>query len=116
MKEVVIYRQKSYSKDFTILSISNSFQCIENLSRTNCPVCMEDIHTSREPSQIPPCHHLIHKSCFYELTVTHNKLVCPICNKSLYHQDEIQPLWDYYDKEIENMPMSYPYEVINHSL
>ena len=76
---------------------------------------MEDIHTSREPSQIPPCHHLIHKSCFYELTVTHNKLVCPICNKSLYHQDEIQPLWDYYDQEIENMPMSYPYEVINHS-
>ena len=77
-------------------------------------MCLEDIHTSREPSQITPCHHLIHKSCFVELTVTHNKLVCPICNKSLYHKEEIQPLWDYYDREIELMPMTYPYEVNNH--
>ena len=88
-----------------------SIQCIENLSRTNCPVCLEDIHTSREPSQIPPCHHLIHKSCFAELTVKHNQLSCPVCKKSLYSEEALKPLWTFYDKEINFMPMTEMYQV-----
>lgn len=37
------------------------FQCVENVSRQNCPVCMEDIHTSRIGAHVLPCGHLLHK-------------------------------------------------------
>lgn len=37
-----------------------SWQCIEKSSHSNCPVCLEDLHTSRIAAHIPPCGHLIH--------------------------------------------------------
>lgn len=42
-------------------------RCVENVSRSNCPVCLEDIHTSRIPCHIPDCGHLLHRTCFEEL-------------------------------------------------
>lgn len=42
-------------------------QCVENVSRSNCPVCLGDIHTSRYPCHIPDCGHLLHKTCFDQL-------------------------------------------------
>ncbi len=40
------------------------FQCVENVSRQNCPVCMEDIHTSRIGAHVLSCGHLLHKWVF----------------------------------------------------
>lgn len=40
---------------------------MENVSRSNCPVCLGDIHTSRYPCHIPDCGHLLHKTCFDQL-------------------------------------------------
>lgn len=45
-------------------------QCVENISRSNCPVCLGDIHTSRYPCHIPDCGHLLHKTCFDQLVNT----------------------------------------------
>jgi len=47
--------------------LKNQHKCVEKTSRTNCPFCMEDIHTSRIPSHIPLCGHLIHKTCIAAL-------------------------------------------------
>lgn len=92
------------------INLKDKHTCIENVSHANCPVCLEDIHASREPSQIPPCHHLIHKSCFEQLTFVHNKLVCPVCNKSLYNEEALKPLWEFYDSEIKSIPMPEKYQ------
>ena len=103
------------------------FQCIENLSRANCPICQEDIHTSREPSQIPPCHHLIHKvqlhigscscdnneepllpqSCFDQL-VRSGHYFCPVCAHSLTDMTE---MWKIYDQNIAETPLPRVYQV-----
>lgn len=42
-------------------------RCVENISRSNCPVCLGAIHTSRIPCHIPDCGHLLHKMCFDQL-------------------------------------------------
>lgn len=45
---------------------SRRFKCVEKASKANCPVCLEDLHSSIVPSHVPPCSHLIHRS---ELTL-----------------------------------------------
>ncbi len=82
-------------------------QCIENLSRSNCPICLEDIHTSREPSQIPPCNHLIHKSCFDAL-IQAGHFFCPVCARSLVN---MAVMWGLYDQQIRETPLPKPYQV-----
>ena len=84
------------------LHVQGAHKCVERVSRSNCPVCQEDIHTSRIPSQvrrmmmivmivmimmimiplqIPPCNHLIHKTCFDEM-VSQGHYACPLCGVS----------------------------------
>lgn len=46
---------------------TDGHKCVENISRSNCPVCLGDIHTSRIPCHIPDCGHLLHKTCFDQL-------------------------------------------------
>ena len=77
------------------------------MSHANCPVCQEDLHTSREPCQIPPCHHLLHKSCFDRL-LANNHFYCPICYGSLM---DLSPIWKLYKKQIQNNPMPERYQV-----
>ena len=84
------------------------FQCIEKMSHANCPVCQEDLHTSREPCQIPPCHHLLHKSCFDRL-LANSHFYCPICYGSLM---DLSPIWKLYKKQIQNNPMPERYQVL----
>lgn len=57
---------------------------MENVSRSNCPVCLGDIHTSRYPCHIPDCGHLLHKTCFDQL-VSCVKLVLLLEGKSYQH-------------------------------
>lgn len=86
--------------------LEGKHKCIENLSRANCPICQEDIHTSREPSQIPPCHHLIHKSCFDQL-VRSGHYFCPVCAHSLTDMTE---MWKIYDQNIAETPLPRVYQ------
>ena len=64
-------------------------------------VCQEDLHTSKEPCQIPPCHHLIHKTCFDQL-IQNCHFYCPTCSKSLLN---LQPLWEAMKVQIDQFPM-----------
>eukprot|EP00095_Tigriopus_kingsejongensis_P002538 snap_masked-scaffold344_size201325-processed-gene-1.2 protein:Tk02538 transcript:snap_masked-scaffold344_size201325-processed-gene-1.2-mRNA-1 annotation:"hypothetical protein DAPPUDRAFT_190026" len=86
--------------------LEGNHRCIENLSRANCPICQEDIHTSREPSQIPPCNHLIHKSCFDQL-VRSGHFFCPVCAHSLV---DMRDMWRLYDQQIEETPLPAIYQ------
>ncbi|KPJ10434.1 RING finger and CHY zinc finger domain-containing protein 1 [Papilio machaon] len=57
-------------------------RCVENVSRSNCPVCLEDIHTSRIPCHIPDCGHLLHRPCFEQLLHS-GHYACPTCQTSM---------------------------------
>jgi len=86
--------------------LKNAHKCVEKVSRSNCPVCQEDIHTSRIPSQIPPCNHLIHKTCFDEM-ISNGHYACPICGVSMMNMTDV---WKIYDKEISETPMPEEYQ------
>jgi len=85
--------------------LEGAHKCVEKVSRGNCPVCQEDIHTSRIPSQIPPCNHLIHKNCFDDM-LNNGHYACPVCGVSMIPMKEI---WKIYDKDIEETPMPEEY-------
>ncbi|WAR22768.1 ZN363-like protein [Mya arenaria] len=70
-------------------------KCIEDSSRRNCAVCLEDLHTSRIDAHIPPCGHLIHRIYF-----------CPTCAQSLFDMKEA---WRNLDEDIANTPMPEEY-------
>ena len=78
---------------------------MEKMSRTNCPICMEDIHTSRIPSHIPSCGHLIHRTCFDEL-IRGGHYACPVCQTSMLNMESV---WQYLDHEIAATPMPVEY-------
>ncbi|XP_032591877.1 RING finger and CHY zinc finger domain-containing protein 1 [Drosophila grimshawi] len=81
-------------------------RCVENISRSHCPVCLGDIHTSRIPCHIPDCGHLLHKMCFDQLLAS-GHYTCPTCQTSLI---DMTALWDYLDAQALRMPVPLKYE------
>ncbi|XP_017069950.2 LOW QUALITY PROTEIN: RING finger and CHY zinc finger domain-containing protein 1 [Drosophila eugracilis] len=81
-------------------------RCVENISRSHCPVCLGDIHTSRIPCHIPDCAHLLHKMCFDQLLAS-GHYTCPTCQTSLI---DMTALWEYLDDQAERMPVPLKYE------
>lgn len=81
-------------------------QCVENISRSHCPVCLGDIHTSRIPCHIPDCGHLLHKTCFDQL-LNSGHYTCPICQTSLI---DMTALWEYLDAQAVSLPVPKKYE------
>ncbi|KAK5647491.1 hypothetical protein RI129_002383 [Pyrocoelia pectoralis] len=87
------------------VQLKNGHKCVENVSRANCPVCLEDIHTSRIPCHIPDCGHLLHRTCFEQLLQS-GHYACPICQTSLM---DMTQLWKYLDNEVAHTPMPPEY-------
>ncbi|XP_050321732.1 myb-like protein I isoform X2 [Bactrocera neohumeralis] len=81
-------------------------RCVENISRSHCPVCLGDIHTSRIPCHIPDCGHLLHKTCFDQL-LNSGHYTCPICQTSLI---DMTALWEYLDAQAVSLPVPKKYE------
>lgn len=88
------------------VQLKDSHKCVENVSRANCPVCLEDIHTSRIPCHIPDCGHLLHRTCFEQLLHS-GHYACPICQTSLL---DMTQLWKYLDNEVARTPMPPEYQ------
>ena len=63
-------------------------------SRQNrsCPVCQEDLFSSRDASHELPCGHAIHWHCFRQLAGHDSR--CPICKKTAETHDRMKPTWD----------------------
>lgn len=81
-------------------------RCVENVSRSNCAVCLEDIHTSRIPCHIPSCGHLLHRTCFEQLLCS-GYYACPTCQQSML---DMKQLWQYLDNEVNITPMPKEYD------
>ncbi|CAG0900697.1 unnamed protein product [Darwinula stevensoni] len=85
--------------------LQGNHKCVERVSRANCPVCLEDIHTSRIPSHIPPCGHLIHSTCFDDMLKS-GLYACPVCNTSMINMEKV---WQHLDEETQGTPMPDDY-------
>ena len=59
---------------------------------SNCPVCQEDLFSSRSASHEMPCGHAIHWHCFRKLTSFDTR--CPVCKKTAETHEVMQPIWD----------------------
>jgi len=58
---------------------------------SNCPVCQEDLFSSRSASHEMPCGHAIHWHCFRELTSFDSR--CPVCKKTAESHERMAPTW-----------------------
>jgi len=58
---------------------------------SNCPICQEDLFSSRFASHEMPCGHAIHWDCFKELTSYDTR--CPVCKKTAENPDHMQAIW-----------------------
>lgn len=88
------------------MSLEGKHRCVEESSRRNCAVCLDDLHTSRIDAHIPPCGHLIHSSCMKQCIKTGN-YACPTCGQSLF---DMKTVWTQLDQEVENTPMPEEYK------
>jgi RING finger and CHY zinc finger domain-containing protein 1 len=57
----------------------------------NCPVCQEDLFSSRQASHEMPCGHAIHWHCFKELTSFDTR--CPVCKKTAETPEQMASTW-----------------------
>ncbi|XP_027023931.1 RING finger and CHY zinc finger domain-containing protein 1 [Tachysurus fulvidraco] len=98
-------REKFFHCEKCNLCLANDLQgkhkCVENVSRQDCPVCMEDIHTSRIGAHVLLCGHLLHKTCF-ELMCKNGAYRCPLCMHSAL---DMKGYWEERDAEIAESPM-----------
>ena len=65
-------------------AVYDSHNCLADKYKNNCPVCREDMHTSRHSPQDLPCGHAIHSVCFRKLVAFDYR--CPICKKTVLIQ------------------------------
>lgn len=59
---------------------------------SNCPVCQEDLFSSRDASHELPCGHAIHWHCFKELASHDSR--CPMCKKTAETHERMLPTWN----------------------
>lgn len=80
-----------------------SHNCLKDKYKNNCPVCREDMHTSRHAPQDLPCGHAIHAHCFRKLAGFDYR--CPICKKTVVSQKSMAAAWAERKSDIESQPM-----------
>jgi len=77
--------------------------CLRDKYKNNCPVCREDMYTSRHAPQDLPCGHAIHAHCFRKLAGFDYR--CPICKKTVVSQRSMAASWAERATDIESQPM-----------
>jgi len=70
---------------------------------SNCPVCQEDLFSSRDASHELPCGHAIHWHCFQQLASHDSR--CPICKKTVESHERMKPMWDAMAMSITMQPV-----------
>ncbi|XP_074641658.1 RING finger and CHY zinc finger domain-containing protein 1-like [Tubulanus polymorphus] len=87
-------------------NLKEKHKCVEKASRNNCPVCLEDLHTSREECSVLPCGHLLHRQCMHNMLKSCN-FGCAVCGQSMV---DMKTVWEQMDDEIESTPMPDEYK------
>ena len=68
-------------------------KCIQDSTKTNCPICNEFIFDSPHPVSILKCGHAIHTKCLQKML--EHDYRCPFCKKTVV--DKIHEQWKVYD-------------------
>ena len=90
------------------IGINNKEHSCRPGSMGNCPVCLEDLWSSRKPSFWLKCDHCIHVECFKQLQKTTIK--CPVCAKSFHSKEDLRVASTHLDSEIASTPMPAEYQ------
>ncbi|GKY93470.1 hypothetical protein MPSEU_000314500 [Mayamaea pseudoterrestris] len=85
------------------VSVFNTHQCFRDKYKNNCPVCREDMFSSRQSPQDLPCGHAIHAHCFRKLAGFDYR--CPICKKTVVSQQSMAAAWEARARDIAEHPM-----------
>jgi len=64
----------------------------------DCPVCLEDLFSSRIAAVTMPCGHWIHPKCLNGHSKT--SLGCPLCKKSIHPKEVMAMITARIDEEI----------------
>jgi len=85
--------------------MKGNHNCVENMMHQACPVCNEDLFTSRASIKILDCSHCLHAKCLGQMLQC-NYYQCPICYKSMVDMSES---WQQMDLSIQVQPMPPEY-------
>ncbi len=85
--------------------VTDEHECKGNSMKNNCPICMEEMFTSTQPTVYAKCGHWMHTKCLHEFAQTNYK--CPLCRKSIV---DISVWNQLMDMEVANTPMPEEYK------
>mmetsp|Transcript_12071 Transcript_12071/g.18524 ORF Transcript_12071/g.18524 Transcript_12071/m.18524 type:complete len:388 (+) Transcript_12071:186-1349(+) len=85
------------------VNVFNTHNCFKDKYKNNCPVCREDMFSSRQSPQDLPCGHAIHAHCFRKLAGFDYR--CPICKKTVVSQQSMAAAWEARARDIAEQPM-----------
>lgn len=85
------------------VNVFDTHQCFKDKYKNNCPVCREDMFSSRQSPQDLPCGHAIHAHCFRKLAGFDYR--CPICKKTVVSQSSMAAAWEARARDIAEHPM-----------
>jgi RING finger/CHY zinc finger protein 1 len=83
--------------------VFQTHNCFKDKYKNNCPVCREDMFSSRQSPQDLPCGHAIHAHCFRKLASFDYR--CPICKKTVVSQQSMAAAWEARARDIAEQPM-----------
>lgn len=72
--------------------VFDDHNCKAGKYMSDCPVCQEDLFSSRSASHEMPCGHAIHWHCFQELTSFDSR--CPVCKKTAETREHMASTWE----------------------
>ena len=74
------------------ITVFDTHQCFKDNYKNNCPICREDMFSSRQSPQDLPCGHAIHAHGFRKLAGFDYR--CPICKKAVVSQHSMAAAWE----------------------
>jgi RING finger/CHY zinc finger protein 1 len=86
-------------------SLEGKHVCISGAMQNNCPICLEDMFSSRRPVVILRCGHNVHAHCqrvMHQMEILQS-IRCPTCCKTI--AEEPQEIWKEIENHIEQHPM-----------
>lgn len=81
----------------------NDHNCQDGKYMSKCPVCYEDLFSSRSVCHELPCNHSMHWHCFHKLS--RHDIRCPICKKTMIDDEDKEEVWKGLKEDIEAQPV-----------
>lgn len=85
------------------VTVYDTHNCMRDKYKNNCPVCTEDMFSSRQSPQDLPCGHAIHAHCFRKLAGFDYR--CPVCKKTVVSRASMAAAWNARSRDIAMQPM-----------